>query len=125
VKTEPATLEQLLELFPPEIADLSRAADALIRSSIPVGGSLVSLGWKNVRYGPRTPIRMDELVVVMNPMRDRVNLNFADYESLPDPDRLLEGTGKGIRHIKIRTAADLKRPGVKALLQAAGKRAGV
>ena len=28
----------------------------------------MSLGWKNVRYGPRTPIRMDELVVVMNPI---------------------------------------------------------
>jgi Domain of unknown function (DU1801) len=125
VKAEPATLEQLLELFPPEVADLGRAADALIRSTISVGGSAVSLGWKNVRYGPRTPFRMEEIIVVLNPIRDRVNLNFGDFETLPDPDRLLEGTGKGIRHVKIRTAADLKRPGVKALLQAAGKRAGL
>ena len=122
---EPATFEQLLELFPPGVAALCREADALIRSTIRVGGSAVSLGWKNVRYGPRTPIRMEEITVVMNPMRDRVNLNFGDHETLPDPDHLLEGTGKGIRHVKIRTAADLKRPGVKALLQAAGKRAGV
>ena len=122
---EPATFEELLELFPPEIARLCRDADALIRSTIPVGGAAVSLGWKNVRYGPRTPMRMDEIMVVMNPMRDRVNLNFGDHETLPDPDHLLEGTGKGIRHVKIRTATDLKRTGVKALLQAAGKRAGV
>jgi hypothetical protein len=117
------TLEQLLDLFPPEIADLCRKADALIRSTIPVGGSAVSLGWKNVRYGPRTPMRMDEIIVVVNPMRDRVNLNFGDYETLPDPEGLLEGTGKGIRHVKIRSEADLKRPGLKALLRAAGNRA--
>lgn len=121
---EGATFDQLVELFPPEIAELCRRADQLIRSSIPVGGSAVSLGWKNVRYGPRTPMRMDEIIVVMNPMKDRVNLNFGDHESLPDPDHLLEGTGKGIRHVKIRSEADLRRPGVKALLQAAGKRAG-
>lgn len=94
MKAEPATLGQLLELFPPEVADLGRAADALIRSTIPVGGSAVSLGWKNVRYGPRTPFRIEEIIVVLNPMRDRVNLNFGDFETLPDPDRLLEGTGK-------------------------------
>jgi hypothetical protein len=122
---EAATFDQLLELFPPEIAELCRRADKLIRSTIPVGGSAVSLGWKNVRYGPRTPIRMDEIIVVLNPMRDRVNLNFGDFETLPDPDHLLEGTGKGIRHIKIRSASDLERPGVKVLLQAAGKRAGL
>ena len=120
----PATFEQLLELFPPSIADLCRRADQLIRSSITVGGSAVSLGWKNVRYGPRTPMKMDEIIVVMNPMKDRVNLNFGDYETLPDPDHLLEGTGKGIRHVKIRSNADLERPGIKALLQAAGKRVG-
>ena len=120
---EPPNFDQLLELFPPEVADLCRNADALIRSSIPVGGSAVSLGWKNVRYGPRAPVKNSEIIVVMNPIRDGVNLNFGDYESLPDPDGLLEGTGKGIRHIKIRSEADLKRPGVKALLQAAGKRA--
>ena len=121
---DPATFDQLLELFPPEIAALCRRADELIRSSIPVGGSAVSLGWKNIRYGPRTPMRMDEIIVVLNPMKDRVNLNFGDYETLSDPDQLLEGTGKGIRHVKIRSEADLKRPGVKALLQAAGKRVG-
>jgi hypothetical protein len=65
---------------------------------------------------------MDEIIVVMNPMRDRVNLNFGDFETLPDPGRLLEGTGKGIRHVKIRSAADLQRPGIKALLQAAARR---
>jgi hypothetical protein len=122
---EPATFEQLLELFPPEVAHLCRGADALIRSSIPAAGSAVSLGWKNVRYGPRTPVRMEEIIVVLNPLRDRVNLNFGDYETLPDPDNLLEGTGKGIRHLKIRSAADLERPGVRALLEAAGKRAGL
>jgi hypothetical protein len=48
-----------------------------------------------------------------------VNLGFWDGVSLPDPERLLEGTGKRCRHVKIRALADLERPAVRALIQAA------
>ena len=34
-------------------------------------------------------------------------------------DRLLEGTGKGLRHVKIRSLAEANRPPVRALLAAA------
>jgi hypothetical protein len=40
---------------------------------------------------------------------------------LPDPERLLEGTGKSVRHVKLRSVEDVKRPGVKKLLVAAAK----
>ena len=48
-----------------------------------------------------------------------VNLGFWDGASLDDPGGLLEGTGKRARHVKIRDLADLKRPGVRALIKAA------
>lgn len=32
----------------------------------------------------------------------------ADWTSLPDPDGLLEGTGKKLRHVKIRSKDDIK-----------------
>jgi hypothetical protein len=48
-----------------------------------------------------------------------VNIGICGGATMDDPDGLLEGTGKGWRHIKIRELADLKRPGVRALVKRA------
>src|SRR5262249_22656654 len=48
-----------------------------------------------------------------------VNISFWDGTALPDPDRLLEVTGKRSRHVKIRAAVDLARPAVRDLIRAA------
>jgi hypothetical protein len=41
--------------------------------------------------------------------------------SLPDPEKVLEGTGKNLLHVKLRTAEDLKRPALKKLIVAAAR----
>jgi hypothetical protein len=41
--------------------------------------------------------------------------------SLPDPAKLLEGTGKNLRHVKLRTKEDLRKPALKRLIQAAAR----
>ncbi len=48
-----------------------------------------------------------------------VNLGFNRGALLPDPDRLLAGKGKLIRHITIRDGNDLDRQAVRRFLQAA------
>jgi len=48
-----------------------------------------------------------------------VNLGFNFGSLLPDPDGLLAGEGKWIRHVRIRQAADLDAPGVRGLIRAA------
>jgi hypothetical protein len=50
---------------------------------------------------------------------DYVNLGFFHGVDLPDPDGLLEGTGKKLRHIKIRTLADTDAPATRALIDGA------
>jgi hypothetical protein len=50
-----------------------------------------------------------------------VNLGLNYGLALPDPDKLLEGSGKKFRHVKIETLEDVKYPGLKKLLQAAIK----
>lgn len=54
-----------------------------------------------------------------------VNLHFMRGSSLPDPDGLLEGSGKAMLHVKLRTRAQLEErtPALRALLQAAVKAA--
>jgi hypothetical protein len=50
---------------------------------------------------------------------DYVNLGFFHGVNLSDPDSLLEGTGKKLRHIKVRTLAGADAPAVRALIDAA------
>lgn len=46
-----------------------------------------------------------------------VNLGFLRGAQLEDPDGLLEGTGKSLRHVKIRDASALDDPRLVALLR--------
>ena len=48
-----------------------------------------------------------------------VNLGFNFGAVLPDPDGLLRGEGKLIRHVRIAQATDLEAPGVRELVRAA------
>jgi hypothetical protein len=50
-----------------------------------------------------------------------VNLGFNKGTRLPDPHKLLTGTGNLIRHIPVQGAADYRNPKVKALVKAAMK----
>lgn len=53
--------------------------------------------------------------------KEHVTFAFMRGAALPDPQKLLEGKGKGVRHVKLRTVADVKKPGVKKLLVEAAK----
>jgi len=53
--------------------------------------------------------------------KEHVTFVFMRGAALPDPEKLLEGTGKGVRHVKLRSVADVKRPGVKKLIAEAAK----
>jgi len=48
-----------------------------------------------------------------------VNLGFPRGASLPDPNRVLEGEGKTMRHIKFRSLRDVERPLVRRYLRTA------
>jgi hypothetical protein len=40
--------------------------------------------------------------------KNHVNLGFMNFQVLDDPDNLLEGTGKQMRHVKLKTTGDIK-----------------
>jgi hypothetical protein len=46
-------------------------------------------------------------------------LGFPRGSSLPDPNRVLEGEGKAMRHIKLRSQRDVDRPFVRRYIQTA------
>jgi hypothetical protein len=53
--------------------------------------------------------------------KNHVTFGFHFGTSLENPEGLLEGTGKNIRHVKLRSVEDLKRKGLKRLVQAAAR----
>jgi hypothetical protein len=53
--------------------------------------------------------------------KEHVTFAFMRGALLSDPEKLLEGTGKGVRHVKLRSVADVKNPGVKKLIVEAAK----
>ena len=57
--------------------------------------------------------------------RGHVNLGFNRGAELADPDTLLLGSGKIIRHLKIERPEDLKRPHLRKFIRAAIKHAKV
>ncbi len=53
--------------------------------------------------------------------KKHVTFGFLRGALLKDPAGLLEGTGKSLRHVKLRTVEDLKRPELKKLIGEAVK----
>jgi hypothetical protein len=53
-----------------------------------------------------------------------VNLGFNRGALLPDPNQVLVGTGKSIRHVTIHNHSELERPLVRRYLQAAIEQVG-
>lgn len=62
---------------------------------------------------------MSEHFCYISTHKDHIDLGFNYGSELPDPEGLLEGTGKLFRHIKINSPEDLARPAVRRLLEVA------
>lgn len=75
-------------------------------------------GDRALHYGVGTR-KMAEGYAYIIPQKSYVNLGFYKGTSLPDPMGLLEGTGKELRHVKIRSLEDADRPEVRQLIAAA------
>ena len=53
--------------------------------------------------------------------KKHVTFGFPFATSLPDPEGLLEGTGKNMRHVKLRTSEDLDKKGLRELIVAGSR----
>ncbi len=111
-----ADVEKLLAAHPPEQRAIEQALRSTIRRAFPGAVEQVDFGNKLIAFG--RSMRMRGLLFAIIAHQAWVNLQLADGADLPDPDRLIEGTGKRIRHIKIRSIADASSPRVVAIIRA-------
>ena len=109
-------VEEFFAGYPHSVAQLASALRALILQSIPGAQEILDGSARVVGYGLGTGYKKTVRAIIMS--KKGVKLGLADGALLADPKGLLAGAGKRHRHVAFETLADLKRPGVKPLLEA-------
>ena len=108
---------------PPEMAKLTRAVLAKLRTRFPGAVELVYDKKRGMVVGFCPDERASNVINSIGVYSKWINLYFFEGDTLPDPEGLLQGSGHTVRNVRITSAADLDRPGVKALMAEALKRA--
>ena len=119
----PKELLDLLKRYNRGVQELTLALRELVLEELaPCCEYIVEVYIVSILYGPTH--RMKDGICYIGVIKDHVNLGFIRGSELADPQRILEGTGKQMRHIKIRNMSDLERPAIRTYLQEACERAG-
>jgi len=111
--TRYGTFEEAVSDHTPEVIAIARRLRAVIESVHPDALELPWVEQGDVGYGIG-PKKMSEHYAYIGPYRTYVNLGFFHGTALPDPEGLLEGTGKKLRHVKVRSIGDRRAPGAPA-----------
>src|SRR5499425_2556002 len=97
-----------------KLSSVAKAVRALVKKTAAGCEEYVS-PWKTPAFDSNGPL----CVFVLQ--KEHVTLAFLRGAMLPDPGKLLEGKAKGVRNVKLRSVADVNRPGVRRLIFEAAK----
>jgi len=111
VDRQPA-IDRWLDAQPSELGAIARHWFTLMRQC---GADVREL----MHDGCPTACVRDAAFGYVNVFRAHVNVGFFHGASLPDPAGLLQGTGKHMRHVKVRPGVALAVPPLEALVTAA------
>ena len=108
-------IQRLLAGYPDSARESAWAAWQFLAEMLPQAEESIDESARLIgfRYGPG----YKGLVCTLIMSQAGVKLGIVRGVDLPDPKHLMTGTGKVHRHVQLRSAADLKRPGLAQLLQ--------
>ncbi len=109
---------KFLEPFMPEVQKISRSLRSLIFENAPDIFENIYPKMKVVRYGVEGN-KLEGIVCHIAPLKAAVNFGLYHGVKLPDPSKLMEGTGKMLRHVKIKNTAEAESAALRSLLKAA------
>jgi len=116
-KTGDPAVDTFLKGYSPQVREIAVRAREVILSVLPDATEKVYPGWKVIQYGAGAD--MKSVFAAISPQRERVNLGLANGADLPDPDGLLEGDGKAIRHVKLTSPEAAGAPAIRELVRGA------
>jgi hypothetical protein len=114
-----AQLEGFIGKYTPEIAAGTRACLAKMRQRLPGAAMLIYDNYNSLAIGFGPSEKPSEAIFSIVPYPRWVLLFFLQGAGLPDPHRLLKGTGKVVRSIRIESARDLDKPAIRELMTVA------
>jgi hypothetical protein len=106
-------VEDLVAELVPEQQDIVNRLRALIRKTVP--DVVETSKWGNVTF----LLNDKNFAAIMLGYKDHLNLGF--WQGARLKSSLLEGTGKGIRHIKVWKASDIKEREFASVIEQAAK----
>lgn len=124
VPTGEQQLASFIEKFDSKNATLIRSVRKLLRRRLPTANELVYDNYNFFVIGYCSTERPSDCILSIAASANGVGLSFYHGATLPDPHRLLFGSGGQNRFVRIESAAMLTRPEVDELISAAIKQAG-
>jgi len=118
-KTPEMQLRGFIAKFDSKNQSLIRSLRRALRKRLPAANELV---WDNYNFfviGYCTTERPSDCIVSLAANVKGAGLSFYRGATLPDPHRILLGSGSQNRFIRLESAKTLERPEVEALIQAA------
>ena len=115
--------DRYLEASAPTVAETARTLRLVVMEAFPNGIETFDRADGLLAIGTGRSMRDFSFAII--PHTAYVNLQLADGATLPNPDGRIEGTGKRVRHIKVRSVEDAGAPWVRAAIAAqVARRAG-
>ena len=113
------TVEEFLSTYDQKVQDICIALRRIVQEQLPEMEEILFEGWKSIGYGTGESRAAKDLLLYLGPLKDSVNLGFYRGAILPDTKQLLTGTGKLLRHLKIKSLEDFPSEDIKNLIQEA------
>ena len=118
-----AQLKAFVAKFDPKDQRLIRAVRRALRKRLPAAHELVCDNYNFFVIGYSPTERPSDAIVSITARASSVGLCFIHGAALPDPKKVLQGSGNQTRFIRLESASVLARPEVEALVAAAIARA--
>jgi len=112
-------LKRFVAKFEPAIGKLIRECRSVLRRRFPTANELVYDNYNFFVIGYCTTERPSHCVVSLAANSKGLGLSFYHGATLPDPHRILQGSGNQNRFVRLDGAATFSRPEVSELLDAA------
>ncbi|MFL6289810.1 MAG: DUF1801 domain-containing protein [Thermoanaerobaculia bacterium] len=116
-----AQLSSFLDKFEPGVAALLRECRAEVRKLLPTAVEIVYDNYNFFVIGYSSTERASDCIVSLAAAANGVGLSFSQGASLPDPAKLLQGSGKQNRFIRLPTVETLRLPAVVQLIRTAAE----
>jgi hypothetical protein len=109
-------LSGFLAKYMPQLAKTARAARTRLRRQVPGGIEFVYDNYNALVLGYGPTERPSEAVLSLAILPDHVTLCFLKGARMPDPMKLLKGSGNVVRHIRLSSPDMLEEPAVRSLI---------